>query len=71
MARQVSGQTGTPGPGAKEPRTLPKKEEMIGELNDPKRASQMRMRKGPLRMLSLNSSFNGVTRAEARFQGFE
>lgn len=52
-------------------KTLPKKEEMISELNDPKGASQMRMHKGPLRMLSLKDSFKGATRAEARFQGFE
>lgn len=55
----------------KEPRTLPRREEMVSESNDPKWVSQMRMYKGPLRMLSLKDNFNGMTGAEARFLGLE
>lgn len=54
----------------KKPRTLPRKEEMVNESNDPKSVVTKR-HKGPLRTLSLKNSFNGVIRAEARFQGLE
>lgn len=46
----------------KKPRRLPMKEEMASESDDPKRVSQTRMYKGPLRMLSLKNSFYGAIR---------
>lgn len=55
----------------KKPRTLPRREEMVSESNDPKWVSQMRMYKGPLSMLSLKDYFNGMTGVEARFLGLE
>lgn len=53
----------------KKPRALPRKEEVASESDDPKRVSQMRMYKGPVRVLSSKSSFHGAIRAEVRAPG--
>lgn len=52
------------------PRTLPGKEEMVNESNNPKRASQMRMQR-PTEDVTWKGNFSEEVRAEARFQRSE